>query len=190
MTGRSDGTVCRSDASGCRSGRRRERGATLVEASIALFLLIVVTMGIAELGLAFKDWLTVSHGAREGARAGATYADNPHADIEILRAVDGDLAVANANALNYVRVFNPSTGVGTTYTRAAGTCGWSPCPDPDDPGYITPTWPPSSRDVTAPVTDRLGVEVGYTHTWLTGLFRSTSNFTVHVVYQIEPQLFQ
>ena len=60
-----------------------ERGATIVEAAIVYGLLFMAMFAIVEFGLAAKDWLSVSHAAREGARAGATYGDDPRADIQI-----------------------------------------------------------------------------------------------------------
>jgi Flp pilus assembly protein TadG len=168
----------------------RERGATLVESAISMLLIITVVMAVAEFGMAFKDWLSVSHAAREGARAGATFANNSHADIEVLNNVEEALLTASSVQTQTVRIYNGGTNVGTTYTYApTSSCRWTPCPDPDDGSYIVPAWDPGTRDVTAPTTDRIGVDISYDHTWFTGLFRSTSNFDVHVIFQIEPQLF-
>ena len=72
----------------------KERGATIVEAAIVLWASLHFDVAIVEFGLAFKDWLSVSHAAREGARAGATYGDDPRADIQILRDVERTLSPA------------------------------------------------------------------------------------------------
>jgi Flp pilus assembly protein TadG len=169
----------------------REAGATLVEAAVTMMLVISIVFAIAEFGLAFRSWLTVSHGAREGARAGATFADNASADIEVLANIEQALVGMETVDTQWVRVYNDATGVGTTYTfTGTAPCRWSPCPDPDLTGYTVPVWNPDSRDVTAPFTDRIGVEIAYTHTWVTGFFRETSDFSATVVFQIEPQVFQ
>jgi hypothetical protein len=168
-----------------------ERGSTLVEAAVTIGLVLTIVFAIAEFGLGFRSWLTVSHAAREGARAGATFADNAGADMEVLSNVEDALMGVDAIDTQWVRVFNASTGVGTTYTfTGTGSCRWSPCPDPDLAGYTVPVWDPDTRDVVAPFTDRIGVEVAYTHTWMTGLFRETSDFEAGVVFQIEPQVFE
>ena len=65
-----------------------DRGATIVEAALVYPLLFLAIFAIVEFGFAFKDWLSVSHAAREGARAGATYGDDPAADMLILRDVE------------------------------------------------------------------------------------------------------
>lgn len=181
---------------------QRERGATLVEAAIVYGLLFLTLFAIVEFGLAFKDWLSVSHAAREGARAGATYGDDPTADIQILRDVERTLDPAGIlDPGLQVRIFDASPGgAGTTYTYSPNydcsnapplvdCCDWTPCPEPFRTLYVVPNWNPASRDISAPQTDRIGVEVEYTHQWLTRFFLSTSDFTVATDFQIEPQVF-
>src|SRR5690554_8208383 len=77
--------------------RRRERGATLVEAALAFPILILVIISILELGMAFKDYLTVSYLSREAARIGALAGNDEFADCPILLGIEdlatrGDLA--------------------------------------------------------------------------------------------------
>ena len=191
--------------------REKERGATLVEAAIAYGLLFLTLFAVVEFGFAFKDWLSVSNASRTGARAGATFGDDPNADILILRNVQSSMAPIGFTAGNQVRVFranNPGPSVSQTYTFAPGTecgtsgswtgmpnplpgcCDWSPCPELGRPNYQTPQWDPSSRDITAPGTDRVGVEVQFVHNWLTGFFGNSINFTTATDFQIEPQLFE
>ena len=52
-----------------------------------------------------------------------------------------------------------------------------------------PVWDPADRDIEAPTTDRIGVEVRYTHDWLTGYFVPSSDFTTATDFQVEPQVF-
>jgi hypothetical protein len=156
-----------------------------------MMLVITIVLAVAEFGLAFRGWLTVSHAAREGARAGATFADSPAADMEALRNVDAAIGGAEMVAVQTVRIYDADSGAETLYTfTGTAPCRWSPCPDPDLPGYTVPVWDPDGRDVTAPFTDRIGVEITYNHTWVTGLFRETSVFVADVVFQIEPQVFE
>jgi len=188
----------------------RERGATLVESAIVFGLLFLTLFAVVEFGLAFKDWLSVSHGSREGARAGATFGQDPAADILILREVEGVMSPIGFPAGSDVRIYNASpagvwSGVGTTYSYAPGTgcgstvtpalpgcCDWTPCPEPGRPTYdpgLAPAWPTSQRIVEAPDTDRLGVEVTYHHVWVTQFFADTSDFTTSTEFQLEPEVF-
>ncbi len=186
-----------------RRGKGSERGATLVEASISYGLLFLALFAVLEFGMAFKDYLSVSHASREGARAGATFGNDPGADIQILRDVEATLAPIGLEDGDRVRVFKanpplngttytyrPGTGCGSNVTPAlTGCCDWSPCPEPGRTTYSTPTWDPFSRDISAPVTDRLGVQIHFTHQWLTGFFTPATDFTTSTDFQIEPQLF-
>jgi hypothetical protein len=43
--------------------------------------------------------------------------------------------------------------------------------------------------VSAPTTDRIGVEITYSHQWLTGFFADATDFTTATNFQIEPQVF-
>jgi len=183
--------------------RGRERGSTLLEASIVYGLLFLSLFAIVEFGLAFKDWLSVSHAAREGARAGATYGDDPRADIQILRDIEQTLNPAGISDGMSARIYEAAPlGESTTYSYAPGTgcsstvipalpgcCDWSPCPEPFRTNYVTPVWDPSDRDVEAPTTDRIGVEVDFTHQWLTSYFTPSTDFTSSTDFQVEPQVF-
>jgi hypothetical protein len=171
-----------------------------VEAALVFPILILTVMAIVEFGMAFKDWLTVSHSAREGARAGATYGDDPRADILVLEDVERFLGSAASLEIENVRIYNPdnpSQGTDYSYTPGANCngaicCDWTPCPDPDlpSPPYVAPNWLPGDRDVSAPDTDRIGVEIVYTHLWFTNFFADETEFTSRVEFQIEPQIFE
>lgn len=180
---------------GNHSRAAKERGATLVESAIVFPLLFLAIFAMVEFGLAFKDYLSISHAARDGARAGATYGNDQSADILILRDVDSTLDTVGINVGVTVRIFNPVSGASTSYDYDPGFaigCDWNPCPDPDlgpGPPYTQPTWNPVLRDVEAPFTDRLAVEITYTHNWLTNFFFNTTDFVVEADFQIEPQVF-
>ena len=186
----------------------RERGATLVEAALVYALLFLALFAVVEFGLAFKDWLSVSHAAREGARTGATYGDDPRSNIAILRSIDATLAPAGiadgirvnifeaqGGGLSDSYVYTPSTPDCTDNTPVGlppltGCCEWSPCPEPFRDTYSLPNWDPADRDVEAPDLDRIGVEVEFTHQWLTNFILNSTDFTTSTDYQIEPQVFE
>jgi len=68
--------------------RRVDRGASLVEVGLILPVLILLSIGLAEIGFLVVDYLTVTNAAREGARTGAAAADFPTADDLILQAIE------------------------------------------------------------------------------------------------------
>jgi hypothetical protein len=182
--------------------RRDDRGATLVEAAISYSLLFLAIFAVVEFGLAFKDWLSVSHASREGARAGATFGDDPLADIQILDEVQQTLEPIGLPVGTRVRIAKAGTLTGTNYVynpnadcgaQAGYTfpdcCDWTPCPEVGRPNYVTPLWNPTARDVSAPITDRIEVGITYSHAWATGWFGPTLNFNTATDFQLEPQVF-
>ncbi|MGH8948929.1 MAG: TadE/TadG family type IV pilus assembly protein, partial [Acidimicrobiia bacterium] len=46
---------------------RREKGASLVEVGLVLPILILLAIGLSEIGFLIVDYLTVTNAAREGA---------------------------------------------------------------------------------------------------------------------------
>ena len=174
-------------------GGRRDRGATLVEAAVVFPMLFLLLFGLVEFGWAFKDNLSVGHSAREAARAGATFGNDAYANLLVLQEIEEVMdPVGIADGLR-VRIYNPVSGVFDDYVFTDGYafgCDWVPCPDPDNALYSIPVWNPTTRDVSAPFTDRIGVRVTFTHKWITRFFASTSDFTKDVDFQIEPQVFE
>lgn len=177
--------------------QRNERGATMIEFAIVFPLIIVLVMGIAEFSLAFKDWLTISHASREGARAGATAANDIAADIQVLNAIEQALTGGDLQAITNVVVSDPDGAQSTTYTYTGDPiCAWTPCPDPAAgapplyaPPYQAPNYLPETRDVTAPSPGRIKVAITLTHQWFTGLFANTSVWTSDTIMRLEPRIF-
>jgi len=59
---------------------KKENGASAVEFAIILPLLVVLIFGIVEFGIAYNNYLAITHAAREGARLAAVDLYNP--DLE------------------------------------------------------------------------------------------------------------
>ncbi len=53
--------------------RRSKAGTTIVEATIVLPLMLMLTFGIAEFGISFTRWNSLTNAVREGARAGVVF---------------------------------------------------------------------------------------------------------------------
>lgn len=69
--------------------RSRERGAALVEMTVAVPFLVLLVFGIVEWGWAYRDAMTLTGMTRSGARVGAGMGNDPSADWQILQAVRG-----------------------------------------------------------------------------------------------------
>src|SRR5690554_309734 len=92
--------------------KRRESGATLVEAALAFPIMVLIVIAILELGMAFKDYLTVSYLSREGARIGAMAGDDPDADCAILRGIEQLATAGTLGRIDSVEIFQASETTG------------------------------------------------------------------------------
>ena len=178
-------------------GDLRERGAVAVEMAIIVPVLVLLAFGMLEFGLAFKTRLDMSHAVNQATRNATVLGTDDYADIEILRALDAGLS-GDLGAITHVDIFKGNTDgsplLWDRYTPDAGACGWVPCPDPDlGPAvYGTPNdYKPCERDITldGDGVDTVGVQVQYTHTWVTGVLglpAQTWNETARA--RLEPDL--
>jgi Flp pilus assembly protein TadG len=53
--------------------RRAEAGTSIIEATIVLPLMLLLVFGIAEFGISFTRWNSLTNAVREGARAGVVF---------------------------------------------------------------------------------------------------------------------
>ena len=178
-------------------GGRRDRGAVAVEMAIVVPILVLLAFGMLEFGLAFKNKLTISQAVNQATRNASVLGIDDYADIEILNAVEAGLADM-IGSVAHVDIFKADAGGAPTtwdrYTPDAGACGWDPCPDPDlgTAVYGSPNdYKPCERDIKLDGgVDTIGVQIEYTHTWITGVL-GLSPQTWHETARasMEPDLF-
>ena len=181
---------------------RRERGASLVEASLVFPILILLVMGTLEIGLAFKDYLTVSYISREGARLGGLAGDDPEADCAILVGIGGIVTQGDLARIEEIQIYqaNEQTGVQGLTNTATYNVGKDPevCNVPStaaDGWSINPVnWSPTSRQTTVGTDslDVIGVRVILTREWVTGFppFRGSFEVNEATLTRLEPQAFE
>jgi len=56
---------------------KNEKGASAVEFALILPILIMLVFGIFQFGIAYNNYITITHAAREGARLAAVDLNNP-----------------------------------------------------------------------------------------------------------------
>jgi Flp pilus assembly protein TadG len=91
--------------------RSRERGSAMVEAAISIPLLLMLMVGIFEVGRAYQTWQVLTNAAREGARMSITPSGTPTMTTALIRQymADGQLsnsstAVVNVNKTGSINV--------------------------------------------------------------------------------------
>jgi Flp pilus assembly protein TadG len=183
------------------SRSRRQRGAILVEAALVFPILILIVMGTLEIGLAFKDYLTVSYISREGARLGALAGNDTEADCAILRGI-GELANPNdLDRINQIQIFKADEGTGNqgvtniaTYNGGDATQCHYPTQAGDGWTFGAVGWPATSRQakVGALPLDIIGVRVTLDRSWVTGFPPFRGNFQVDesTITRLEPKVFE
>ena len=85
-----------------RSSRYGERGNAMVEAAMTLPILLVLMVGIFEVGRAYETWQVVTNAAREGARMSVLLNSNSDTVKAVVKKymTDGQLNKAGAATVN------------------------------------------------------------------------------------------
>jgi hypothetical protein len=171
--------------------------------AILLPILIMLVMGIFELGAAFKSYLTASNAVREGTRILSARGTDATADcIALTQAMSGFAAANDLNGLVRVEIFEASPSTGDPISSTINTYQYGG----GDPSVCATTPPncgswnctiqqiPSDRnalvgDGVSP--DLIGMRVIYTHNWLTGIPPWTGSVTIDekTISRIEPEGF-
>ena len=187
---------------------RGERGAVLVEFSFIASILLVLLLGVFEIGGLWGSHQTVTHASRSGARVGSQLGDQGEADVEILLAIQaalGPLADDVSRIVVYEADANgnmPSACVGAVAGYSGGsncnvydatslanlsTAGWwgsgTSC------GTADANWcAPTDRDSSQASATYLGIEVEIEHTYLTKFFGGgTTTISDSTIMRTEPQ---
>ena len=172
-----------------------ERGATLVEFSIVLPILLILIIGIMETGTHFKDYLEVSAAAREGSRYAAFLGDEADADCKIVQQI-ADTLVTSLDQLDSIQIYQADQTTGAPVPGKTNT--WTLIGDPTDCvlGWTsTNGWPASSRNVVydpvgSPL-DIVGVRIRLDHDWISGLPPFSGSYVIDEsnIVRLEPEAF-
>lgn len=161
-------------------------------------IMILIMLGTLEVGLAFKDYLTVSYATREGSRIGALAGNDPDADCNIVQGVLAALGSATSmDDFQRLQIFAADPTTGNRIVAKTNTwtyVGTDPYDCAND-WTIVENWPSTSRAVVFGPTselDIIGVRVEYTHDWITGFPPFSGSFTIDetTIIRIEPEAFE
>jgi hypothetical protein len=179
--------------------KEQEKGAALVEVGLVLPFLILLAIGLSEIGFLVLDFMAVSSSAREGARIGASAADydsgTEDADDLILRGVEQAACSMPYGSLREVWVYeaNASGGVAnasSTLNRYVPGSGGLNCSSSGPTGLVCSNgcpWAPSSRSTQLGSLQNLGVRVDFRHNGITGLFpMPTVDWSERAIMRIQP----
>lgn len=115
------------------AGETRDRGATLVEAAIVMPLLMLIIFGILEMGMLFRNYLSVTQLTRDGARAASAYGRDYDADFRTISAIKNTVDVITSGDVKRVVIFDATQG--REDARVPAKCLTA---DPTIPGSVNP----------------------------------------------------
>ena len=96
---------------------REQRGQTMVEFAIVLPILLMLILGIAQLGLTFNNYLALTDGVRAGARYGAVLRTSGTHDAQTTAKVKQ--SAANLNPSNITTTITSTWQAGADLTVCA-----------------------------------------------------------------------
>jgi len=180
-------------------GGREERGTAMVEFAVVFGILLMIALGAFEYGMLFRDWLSVTVSAREGARVGASAGTITNADCVILEASAGALQSLTSGEVQHIAIYHSSPPGNYPGNTNAATKRYRPAnaetPDLTCSGgseWIVVNnggaWDPADRDNDGDDADWIGVRVEFGHDWMTDFlwWTGTANFADDAVFRLEP----
>ena len=148
-------TISTAESRKTRNTRRKERGQSLIEFALTAPMLIVLLLGLVEMGHAFNSYMTIVAASRDSARLGAQLGiTSDPAKATLL-----NLVVTETERLDNGIPISPTTTTGTPST--SGTHG-SNC-DTNDPGVCI-EW-----GFNNPTDKWVDVRVCYDHSMIVGI---------------------
>lgn len=181
------------------SGKRREgteRGTAAVEFALVVGLLLMVALGAFEVGMALRNWVSVTTATREGARVAASAATFDDADCVILEATAGALQSFSRSQVDEVDIFQ-SVPIGEFPSDSSLVNRYRPIITGEDTTGLTlyctnwvqiaAPWDESEREPDG--TKWIGVRVRFKHHWTTGFlwWSGTATWTDDAIFRIEPE---
>ena len=183
----------------------------MTEAAIISPVFFALLFGVIEMGILFRDHLTITNATRDGARTAAASGGDVDADWRILQTINQSAAAADRGDIQRIVIFKAtSTSDKPTATCKAGTAVDGVCnvytvadfarPASDfncssnlvdrrfcPSGPISPTGPPYWRDTRMSALGYIGVYVEMRHRYVTGFFGSSIQIRDTSVVRIEPR---
>ncbi len=190
------------------ASQRSQRGAVIVELAFVAPMLVVMLLGLFEIGGIWRDHQSITHASRSGARVGSQLADTGEADLEVLLAIEAALGPL-ADDLSRIVIYEADANgdmPAPCVSAAAGYSGGSNCNVYDGAtmaNLATPGWwgsgtscgtadgnwcAPTERDTAQASATFLGIEVEIEHSYLTKFFGAgTTTISESTVMRLEPQ---
>jgi Flp pilus assembly protein TadG len=197
--------------------RRRcdgDHGTALVEAAFLSPILFYFLFGLLEMGIYFRDYLTLGAATQDAARTGAILGDDSTADFQLINAVEKATAGIPTKTVTKIVVFKATSATSTapsacTSMATSGSSGTPNFCNTYTPAIDFVETDASKYDCLASPKDRsngfcpskrktalagansppdfLGIYIEFKHPYLTGLFGTSKVMAETVITRLEPR---
>ncbi len=174
---------------------RHEHGVTLVETAIVLPMLILLALGIAEIGFGLISQMTAAQAVREGARTAANGSTAASTELATIKAIEQAMCAIKTGELISVEIFksdDEGNPISPSLLNRYEVSGPLQCSNTPATALVCVNgcpWPPSARSNHLGSLDKIGVRVYYTHKWLLdAVFTDNPTWSDVSVMQIEPEV--
>ncbi len=111
----------------------RDRGATLIEAAIVMPVLMLIIFSVLEMGMLFRNYLSVTQLTRDGARSASAFGRDYDADFRTMSTIQHTVNVITSGEVKRVVLFDATDG--RENARVPDICTTA---DPSNPNAINP----------------------------------------------------
>jgi len=176
--------------------RDRDRGATIVEFAIVMPLLLLLMIGIMEVGVAFYDYLTIERATLEGVRTASFTGRTLDADCQTITNIVSDLPGGFLVRIQQIEIYRADQAgnqiIGQTNIWQYLSGDPTDCVNSWNPQVL---WPPGARYTTAGPSqplDIIGVRIQMPRNWITNFPPFTGSYTVdeRSILRMEPEAFE
>lgn len=180
------------------TNRRDERGATIVEFAIVMPLLLLLMIGIMEVGVAFYDYLTIERSTLEGVRTAAFTGTAPDADCTSVQTIVSSLPSGFLERLDRIEIYRFDPATSQPDVSKINTWQYNGGVDPLDCAaswIVASTWASTSRQTTAGPSQQLdiiGVRIRMPRSWISNFPPFSGSYAVDEssILRLEPEVFE
>jgi hypothetical protein len=176
--------------------KAREEGATIVEFAIVMPLLILLMIGILEVGVAFYDYLTIERATLEGVRTASFTGKTLEADCLTIKTIVDELPGGFLDRIQQIEIYRADQAgnqeIGSTNIWQYLSGDPTDCLNSWNPQIL---WLPGARYTTAGPSqplDIIGVRIKMPRNWISNFPPFIGGYTINEasILRMEPEVFE
>jgi hypothetical protein len=171
----------------------------MIEFAIVLPLLILLMIGIMEVGVASYDYLTVERASLEGVRTAAFTGRALNADCTTVQSIVDSFPTGFLDRIDRIEIYRFDPVLNQPDSAKVNVWQFLNGPDPRDCGplnwNVSTAWPSTSRQTVAGPSARLdiiGVRIRMPRNWISSFPPFNGGYTIDEdsILRMEPEVFE